>query len=590
MAVTVDELIVEIRAETQQLRKGLKDVENQVARAGKAANKSLVSFSGFAKVAGIIGFGKIASEGISTIRVFQDLEATLKAITGSSANAATSIQLIEKFTAGTTFQLENVTSAFTTLLNAGITPTSDTLQDFGNLAAAFGKDITVIAQAAFNATTGEMEMLKQFGIKAKLDGDKIQATFRGVTTEIERDEKAITEFIRNIGATNFPTALEESANTLSGKISNLQDATASFFNQVGQSGALAGLTNLTATFLELTQNSSGAATIIGNVLGQALNGLNRAVKVVADNMAFLVGGVTILGGTVVLTSVMGAASAFITLARSIGLARVAMLALNKVSAKNILVAVAIGAAALTGQLDKLGEKVLEIAKKFGASFDLGDQLDGSIASLDELNAEIEAMTAGLSDVTPEIPVLAQTAEEAFASMRDAIVQSTHAFTTDFVNGLMEGASALEGFKNLAKNIVSQIISTFLQLAVVNQILNAVFSPFIGSGQMEALPTISLGKRASGGAMAGGRPFLVGERGPELFIPHTAGTLRNSNDTRSMGGSGIVINQSINLSTGVAATVRSEVTKMMPTISEVTKASVLEAASRGGKFQKGLLGA
>ena len=91
-------------------------------------------------------------------------------------------------------------------------------------------------------------------------------------------------------------------------------------------------------------------------------------------------------------------------------------------------------------------------------------------------------------------------------------------------------------------------------------------------------------------MRRGQPFLVGERGPELFVPHTAGTLRNGNDTRSMGGAGIVINQSINLTTGVAATVRSEVTKMMPTISEVTKASVLEAASRGGKFKRGLMGA
>ena len=91
-------------------------------------------------------------------------------------------------------------------------------------------------------------------------------------------------------------------------------------------------------------------------------------------------------------------------------------------------------------------------------------------------------------------------------------------------------------------------------------------------------------------MRSGQPYVVGERGPELFIPHTAGTLRNANDTRSMGGGGIVINQSINLTTGVAATVREEVTRMMPTISEVTKASVLEAASRGGRFQKGLMGA
>ena len=171
---------------------------------------------------------------------------------------------------------------------------------------------------------------------------------------------------------------------------------------------------------------------------------------------------------------------------------------------------------------------------------------------------------------------------------------------------MEGANALDQFKNLAKNIVAQIISTFLQLGVVNHILNAVFGSFIKSGDMAAFPTIGSARpvppntihspggvlgRAGGGAMSRGRPYLVGERGPEIVIPHTAGTIMNS--SRSMGGAGgtgVVVNQNINLSTGVQSTVRAEVTRMLPTISEITKAGVLEAAGRGGKFRRGLMGA
>ena len=96
--------------------------------------------------------------------------------------------------------------------------------------------------------------------------------------------------------------------------------------------------------------------------------------------------------------------------------------------------------------------------------------------------------------------------------------------------------------------------------------------------------------ASGGSVSGSRPVLVGERGPELFIPHSAGSIKNAQNTRGMmSGGGVVINQSINLSTGVQATVRSEVMQMLPMINDVTKAGVLEAASRGGKFRRGLLG-
>lgn len=92
-------------------------------------------------------------------------------------------------------------------------------------------------------------------------------------------------------------------------------------------------------------------------------------------------------------------------------------------------------------------------------------------------------------------------------------------------------------------------------------------------------------------MMRGKPYLVGERGPEMFVPHTAGTLRNGNDTRSMMGGGrpIIVNQNLNFSTGVVPTVRAEVQRMLPAISEVTKVSVLEATQRGGNYRRGLLG-
>ena len=84
-------------------------------------------------------------------------------------------------------------------------------------------------------------------------------------------------------------------------------------------------------------------------------------------------------------------------------------------------------------------------------------------------------------------------------------------------------------------------------------------------------------------------MIVGERGPELMIPNTGGVIRNAHQTRGMMGQGIVVNQNLNFSTGVVPTVRQEIVKMLPTISDVTKASVLEAASRGGTYRKGLLG-
>lgn len=260
----------------------------------------------------------------------------------------------------------------------------------------------------------------------------------------------------------------------------------------------------------------------------------------------------------------------------------------------------------------------EMKDKFGV---LQSAVDGTVTPLEKLNEQIEKLEAAIAegdaDVlafifgnrTPEemqavidrlkdnLKDLKTDTEETAASfaetMAPAIASMAHSFTNDFVNALMSGQNALQSFKDFAKNLVSQIIATFLQMAVVNQILNAIFGRFEG---YTPLPTISFGggqtgESASGGAMMRGKPYLVGERGPEMFVPHTAGTLRNGNDTRSMMGGGrpIIVNQNLNFSTGVVPTVRAEVQRMLPAISEVTKVSVLEATQRGGNYRRGLLG-
>lgn len=55
----------------------------------------------------------------------------------------------------------------------------------------------------------------------------------------------------------------------------------------------------------------------------------------------------------------------------------------------------------------------------------------------------------------------------------------------------------------------------------------------GSGPMRML--------ARGGPVAGGRPYLVGERGPELFVPSESGTIVSNGQTSAMAGKGAVYN-------------------------------------------------
>jgi len=96
-----------------------------------------------------------------------------------------------------------------------------------------------------------------------------------------------------------------------------------------------------------------------------------------------------------------------------------------------------------------------------------------------------------------------------------------------------------------------------------------------------------GNRAYGGSVSAGQPYMVGERGKEIFIPNTNGAVVN---TDNINGSGVVINQTIQVTTGVQQTVRSEIMNLMPQIANSAKQAVADARMRGGNYHKSLVGA
>ena len=85
-----------------------------------------------------------------------------------------------------------------------------------------------------------------------------------------------------------------------------------------------------------------------------------------------------------------------------------------------------------------------------------------------------------------------------------------------------------------------------------------------------------GSRSGGVDGKGGFPAILHPN--ETVIDHTKG-----------GGSGVVVNQTINVTTGVQSTVRAEMMNLLPQISEAAKSAVLEETSRSGAYASGLLG-
>jgi len=239
--------------------------------------------------------------------------------------------------------------------------------------------------------------------------------------------------------------------------------------------------------------------------------------------------------------------------------------------------------------DRIGIQVLEeqvaLEELLGRDL-LPDELESlkeKVELFDELNQRLKLQND-----------IAAMGERVFDRMGDGMMTA-----------MQRGEDAMESFKNVAVAALFDVQREMFKLFVFAPLKKALFSglgglmsPFGGGDEARmpdymGIPDIELGnipiitpygtdpdlpKFASGGYAHGGRMALVGERGPELFMPRVGGTVIPNDQ---LGGGGV--NVTLNFSTGVQSTVRAEVMGLMPVISENVKQAVAEARMRGGSF-------
>lgn len=176
------------------------------------------------------------NKAVEVQRQFDVLNAGLITATGSSEKAAGAFKALQQFAQKTPYDLNQAVKGFTQLVNLGLTPSEKAMTSYGNTASAMGKDLSQMIEAVADATTGEFERLKEFGIKSKVNGDSIAFTFQGVTKKIGNNAAEIEKYLINLGETKFGTAMLNRMTTLDGAISNLGDNFETTFRLINQAG------------------------------------------------------------------------------------------------------------------------------------------------------------------------------------------------------------------------------------------------------------------------------------------------------------------------------------------------------------------
>jgi lambda family phage tail tape measure protein len=104
-------------------------------------------------------------------------------------------------------------------------------------------------------------------------------------------------------------------------------------------------------------------------------------------------------------------------------------------------------------------------------------------------------------------------------------------------------------KDFARSVIQDLIAIQMKAAALS-FLRMMFAPTMGptidgGGALPSSFNQYLAPRAAGGPVSGNTPYLVGEKGPELFMPSGSGTIIPNGATGQMGGVTNVTNNYIN---------------------------------------------
>lgn len=295
-------LVVKLALEYAQFTQGLNKSEQQALASAKRIQDSVDSVRTTAGnlfktlAAGITVAGTV-NKLVSVQREFDVLNSSLVTVTGSSAAAQREMEWLKDFAKDTPYGLAQATEAFVKMKALGLNPTRQSLTSFGNTASAMGKDLLQMIEAVADASSGEFERLKEFGVKSSQEGENVKFTFQGVTTTVRNSSEEITAYLEAIGNNQFASAMAERAQTLDGAIAALGDTWDELFRTVNK--------NNTGGFIYESVTLASTALENLNTILQATNEVategasaSGAFKTVQDGLAVAFETVAVLGTNV----------------------------------------------------------------------------------------------------------------------------------------------------------------------------------------------------------------------------------------------------------------------------------------------------
>ena len=181
--------------------------------------------------------------------------------------------------------------------------------------------------------------------------------------------------------------------------------------------------------------------------------------------------------------------------------------------------------------------------------------------------QAEAMRRMIEDL-PKINALLSQRREIETDLGRIAAEAGNLIAQGFEDAILSGQKLSEVVRSLGRDLVRLVFSQLVTQPLATGIGGAIKSAF--------------GFRAMGGPVSSGSPYVVGEKGPELFVPHASGTIVPNNKMGGASGSGggnVTVNY--NIAAGVS---RAELVPILEQERRRLKAEIPDMVRRGGGYR------
>ena len=641
MATELDKLIVKIEADLKDLKKGMAQANkvvgnstNKMTGGLKKLNQSMNRITATATKVGAVlavAFGAVFIKGVIDTGIqIENLQIRLKALFGTAREGERAFEAMLSFAGQVPFTLGEIQQASGNLavVAKDADELSEVLKITGNVASVTGLDFRQTAeqiQRSFSGGIASADIFRERGVRDLLGfsaGAKVSA------------EETREAFERVFGAGGiFGDVTDELAGTLTGTLSMIKDKFMQFQIAVSESF----FTELKHQFGDLNvflDANQDKIQEIGRNFGETLA---NAVRFMVDNIDNIKRFFVALAGIAVINALATLTNSINTL--TIAMARNPVFAIAvAISAGTTQLILGINAVKdMVGANDELNasleaqekefERVRNITKKYHEDkAKAKEAIKEEARAIIELNkklAEERHLRASMNKIKMDRE--AEIRGEAFDLEMEQLDKINQKFedvgksiSKAFGEAVVSGKDFKDSLVDIFQSVLQQVVALIFQLQVIDPLLKQIkesmeatqmasgggssniFQRALGfilggsGGSTASLTNTDMimgglsgtamplgGARAIGGNVNPNMPYMVGERGAEMFVPKSAGTIVPNNQ---LGGS-IVIEQNLNFATGVSQTVRAEVLNLLPAIKENTLSAVREARLRGGTFAK-----